>query len=84
MQMGLHMIFFFQGFAIEGFHYNIQYMCMQVNLIVNPGRPGSPITGEQTDQDVARSAALGLWSCSKSRSNKIVRQVKCHIYNFWM
>ena len=41
---------------------------------MNPGRPGSPITGQQSDEDVARSAALGLWSCSKSRSNKIVRQ----------
>ena len=56
----------------------IQFMFMQVNLIVNPGRPGSPITGEQTDQDVARSAALGLWSCSKSKSNKIVCQLKHH------
>ena len=45
-----------------------------MNLIVNPGRPGSPITGQQSDEDVARSAALGLWSCSKSRSNKIVRR----------
>lgn len=43
-----------------------------MNLIVNPGRPGSPITGQQSNEDVARSAALGLWSCSKSRSNKIV------------
>ena len=45
----------------------------QVNLIESPGRPGTPVTGERSDLDVARSAALGLWSCSKSRSNKIVR-----------
>ena len=37
-----------------------------------PGRPGSPITGEQSDLDVARSAAMGLWSCSKSKRNKLV------------
>ena len=45
---------------------------MQVNMIEDPGRPGTPVTGERTDLEVARSAALGLWSCSKSRSNKIV------------
>ena len=41
-------------------------------MIEDPGRPGTPITGERTNLEVARSAALGLWSCSKSRSNKIV------------
>ena len=49
----------------------------QVGLIESPGRPGTPVTGERTDLDVARSAALGLWSCSKSKSNKAV---SVHIY----
>ena len=46
---------------------------MQVSLLQNPGCPGSPITGDQSDLEVARCAALGLWSCSRSKSNKIVR-----------
>lgn len=41
-----------------------------MSLLEDPGRPGTPFTGEQSDLDVARSAALGLWSCSKSKSNK--------------
>lgn len=55
-----------------------------MNLIVNPGRPGSPITGQQSDQDVARSAALGLWSCSKSKSNKIVSSFYENVSGFKM
>ena len=46
-------------------------------MIEDPGRPGTPITGERTNLEVARSAALGLWSCSKSRSNKIVSVCVC-------
>ena len=45
----------------------------QVALIQAPGRPGTPVSGQHTDLDVATSAALGLWSCSKSKSNKLVR-----------
>jgi len=51
-----------------------------VKLIENPGRPGTPVTGERTDLEVARSAALGLWSCSKSRSNKIVSGIPPAFY----
>ena len=42
---------------------------LQVGLLSNPGRP---VTGERSDIEVARSAALALWSCSKSKSNKMV------------
>ena len=53
-------------------------------MIENPGRPGTPVTGERTNLEVARSASLGLWSCSKSRSNKIVsvfiQVVVCNIH----
>lgn len=41
-------------------------------MLEDPGRPGSPITGERSDVEVARCAALGLWSCSKSKKNKQV------------
>ena len=54
---------------------------MQVNMIEDPGRPGTPVTGERTNLEVARSAALGLWSCSKSRSNKIVSVCACYHRN---
>ena len=47
----------------------------QVNLLSNPGRPNSPVAGERSDLEVARSAALAFWSCSKSKSNKIVRNL---------
>ena len=43
-----------------------------VNMLEDPGRPGSPITGQRSDLEVARSAALGLWSCSRSKKNKLV------------
>ena len=43
-----------------------------VAMLEDPGRPGSPITGQRNDLEVARSAALGLWSCSKSKKNKQV------------
>ena len=58
------------------YNYTVQvltYTYTKVSLIESPGRPGTPFTGEQSDLDVARSAALGLWSCSKSKSNKLVR-----------
>ena len=45
-----------------------------VNMLEDPGRPGSPITGQRSDLEVARSAALGLWSCSRSRKNKLVSE----------
>ena len=48
-------------------------LSFQVSLLSNPGRPNTPVTGERSDLEVARSAALALWSCSKSKSNKIVR-----------
>lgn len=44
-------------------------------MLENPGQPGSSITGERTDLEVAQCAALGLWSCSRSRKSK---QVCCH------
>ena len=44
----------------------------QVGLLSSPGRPSTPVTGERSDIEVARSAALALWSCSKSKSNKMV------------
>ena len=46
-------------------------------MIKDLEQPGTPITGERTNLEVARSAALGLWSCSKSRSNKIVSVCVC-------
>ncbi|CAI8029073.1 Armadillo repeat-containing protein 4 [Geodia barretti] len=42
-----------------------------VGLLSSPGRPSTPVTGERSDIEVARSAALALWSCSKSKSNKM-------------
>lgn len=45
---------------------------LQVDMLQDPGRPGSPITGERSDMEVARSASLGLWSCAKGRKNKQV------------
>lgn len=51
-----------------------------IAMLENPGRPGSPITGQRSDVEVARSAALGLWSCSKSRKNKQVGSgLKCTV-----
>ena len=44
----------------------------QVGLLSSPGRPSTPVTGERSDIEVARSAALALWSCSKSKSYKMV------------
>lgn len=41
-------------------------------MLENPGWPGSPITGERSDLEVARCAALGLWSCSRSKRSKHV------------
>ncbi len=41
-------------------------------MLENPGRPGSPISGQRSDIEVSRCAAQGLWSCSKSRKNKMV------------
>ena len=46
-------------------------------MIEDLEQPEKPITGERTNLEVARSAALGLWSCSKSRSNKIVSVCVC-------
>ncbi|XP_003387718.1 PREDICTED: armadillo repeat-containing protein 4 [Amphimedon queenslandica] len=43
-----------------------------VNMLESTGRPGSSLTGERSDLEVARCAALGLWSCSRSKRSKRV------------
>ena len=40
-------------------------------LLADPGRPGTPSTGVRSDTEVACCAARALWSCSKSRKNKV-------------
>lgn len=42
-------------------------------MLESPGRPGSPISGERSDIEVSRCAAQGLWSCSRSKKNKMVK-----------
>ena len=49
----------------------ILYFCVQVNLLDDPGRPGTPTTGQRSDTEVACCAAGALWSCSKSKKNKL-------------
>ena len=43
----------------------------QVSLLESPGRPGTPSTGQRSDIEVACCAASALWSCSKSKKNKL-------------
>ena len=45
-------------------------------MLESTGRPGSSLTGERSDLEVARCAALGLWSCSRSKRSK---QVSLHV-----
>ena len=40
-------------------------------MLDDPGRPGTPTTGERTNTEVACCAASALWSCSRSRKNKL-------------